>query len=685
MKSSLTASTLTVALLIVFSHICEAQSRLDSIENVLPQLSGLEKVDALNDLGFNYAFHSIKKARIYSYKGLAAAREANYPEGEVRALINVGYSHFDHNNIDSAVIYFEDAKIMATDASDNAGLANSLNALGIMMKNKGNYPQATKYYQECLETQTRINSLSGMASAYNNIGDVMRTVGNYDKAVEYFLKALEINKKRNDTRRIALILGSIALLYIDQQEEKLAMGYLQQMKELEGEMGYKRLASLHNSLGLVAVAEKDYKEAERQYNLAQGYIDSLGGSGFAIKHNLADLHRKTDQYPKALKLAKSVLAQKKEKSSMESVLMSIDLVADIYFDMQEYDKALATANEAYELADELQSIERQTKSASLIAECYAILGNYQKAWEYKKQLTAVRDSLFNAQKVEQQETLLALYKAEENEKTIALQKANLETQQANIALSNTKNNQLTMGVAGAGMLTIIFVIGFIKQRKSNKLLNLKNHEIATRDHEKDVLLKEIHHRVKNNLQIISSILNIQSRKLDDPKARKAVAEGRSRIKSMSLIHEKLYSNDQMSVINMKEYIEELSEYLFSTYKPSADITRSIETSDLKLDIDTAIPLGLILNELVSNSLKYAFKTNNNGQLKISLSQQHETYTLKVADTGSGLPDNYMKVKNMGLRLVNSLTEQLDGILDVKNENGAQFTLTFKPRNLALSN
>ncbi|MEP2772356.1 MAG: histidine kinase dimerization/phosphoacceptor domain -containing protein [Fulvivirga sp.] len=671
---------------IALTDITYAQSRLDSLEQQLPTLSGKEHVDVLNDLGFNYAFHSIQKAKHYAFKGLNEARNIDYKEGVIRALINVGYSHFDYNHLDSASYYFLEARKSAIKIDDQSGLANSLNALGTVMKSKGDYPEAVKYYKEALNTQEELNSVSGMASAYNNIGDVMRTVGNFDTAISYFLNALKLNRDQNDTRRIALNLINISWVYLDQQNEPMTKKYLAQLDEMKSELKLSNLASMHNMYGLVYVNEQNYDKAVEQFDLAIACNDSLGRNSLSILHNKADLYRRIKAYDKALNLSQDVLAQKLDIGrSQESILMSMDLISDIYFDMHRYDLALQNALKAYQLADSIKSRERQSKAADVIAQAYAQLGQYKAAWPYKEFQTTVRDSIYNAKKVEQQEAMLSLYEAEQNEKTIALQKANLEAQEASLALSKSKNNQLTLGVIATGLLVIIFITGFIKLRKSNKLLALKNQQIAARDHEKEVLLKEIHHRVKNNLQIISSILNIQSRKLDDPIAKKAVAEGRSRIKSMSLIHEKLYSNDQMSVINMKEYIEELSSYLFSTYKPAAEIKKSIETSDLKLDIDTAIPLGLILNELVSNSLKYAFNHTKDGELNISLSQDQETFTLKVADSGAGLPENYMKVKNMGLRLVNSLTEQLDGILDVKNENGAHFTLTFKTKSLAGTN
>lgn len=238
-----------------------------------------------------------------------------------------------------------------------------------------------------------------------------------------------------------------------------------------------------------------------------------------------------------------------------------------------------------------------------------------------------------------------------------------------------QQNQLYLWI-GSILILILFGTAFFyaKLKKAKVKIEEKNKE-------REVLLREIHHRVKNNLQIISSLLSLQSRKLEDSNARKAVNEGRSRIKSMSLIHEKLYGNNELSEINMKEYINELSAFLRNTYKPKSNITQHISADDMNLDIDTAIPLGLILNELISNSFKYAFSEHDEGEINISLEYSEDEYVLKVKDTGPGFPQNFESLKSMGMRLINSLSEQLDGVKSFENINGALFTLKFKTRSV----
>ncbi len=189
--------------------------------------------------------------------------------------------------------------------------------------------------------------------------------------------------------------------------------------------------------------------------------------------------------------------------------------------------------------------------------------------------------------------------------------------------------------------------------------------------EKEVLLKEIHHRVKNNLQIICSLLDLQAEYLTDPQALEVFQESQNRIQSMALIHEKLYQSEDLATINFADYIHELITNLWYSYEVYLDaVELKTDIEPVVLDIDTAIPCGLIVNELVSNSLKYAFPFGHRGELSIELHSVSENeFILIVSDTGIGLPKDldFQNTKSLGLQLVNSLTQQLNGTISLKRD------------------
>ncbi len=223
---------------------------------------------------------------------------------------------------------------------------------------------------------------------------------------------------------------------------------------------------------------------------------------------------------------------------------------------------------------------------------------------------------------------------------------------------------------------IIGIIGVSKDITQRKKAELKIKESLE---EKEVLLQEIHHRVKNNLQIISSLLNLQTHYVEGEETINVLKDSQNRVKSMAIVHEKLYQSPNLKDINFKEYIEDLISVLFYSYGiESENIKTLINLEDLKIDIDTAIPCGLIINELVTNSLKYAFP-NGKGILKVELTSKSDYTKLRVADNGIGLPpDIDLENSNtLGLKMVNSLVHQLEGTLNLNRTGGTEVVIKFK--------
>jgi PAS domain S-box-containing protein len=201
--------------------------------------------------------------------------------------------------------------------------------------------------------------------------------------------------------------------------------------------------------------------------------------------------------------------------------------------------------------------------------------------------------------------------------------------------------------------------------------------------EKEMLLKEIHHRVKNNLMIISSLLSLQSRYIKDENSKTIFIESQNRARSMALIHERLYQSTDLKDIDFGDYIQTLATDLYNTYVIDRNLIKmNIETDTVNLDIDTSIPLGLILNELVTNSLKHAFSPGEKGTIDIILKKQGDKYILEVKDNGKGLPKDmdYETAGSLGLSLITSLSEQIDADLNYVSHPGTLFRVIFNEKN-----
>lgn len=207
-------------------------------------------------------------------------------------------------------------------------------------------------------------------------------------------------------------------------------------------------------------------------------------------------------------------------------------------------------------------------------------------------------------------------------------------------------------------------------------------EVEQKVKEKETLLKEVHHRVKNNLQTVSSLLSLQARSMVDPEMKSMVKSSQNRVNSMAMLHEMLYMREDLSKIEYKSYVEELSEYLVKSIKGTDNrIKVAIDIIDINLGIDTAIPLGLLINEAITNSLKYGIKDNGEGEINITLKKEAENdYVLNIGDNGEGYSENItpQTTKSLGLKLIYNLTRQLKGsILKDATKKGTNYIIKFK--------
>ena len=273
-------------------------------------------------------------------------------------------------------------------------------------------------------------------------------------------------------------------------------------------------------------------------------------------------------------------------------------------------------------------------------------------------------------------------------------------------IKTKSNTQILILFTGLIFFSIIVFILYKSNQmkvKANLVLKDKNDEIektvtqlkttqvslAARNAENELLLKEIHHRVKNNLEVVSSLLALQSAQIDDPSVQSAMLASQNRVHSMGIIHQKLYQGENLAAIEMRDYFINLSDNILDSFNAEGHIKVECNMPKLVLDVDTAVSIGLITNELLTNSLKYAFTEKEKGAIKISLTEQDATansegvYLLKISDDGIGKPvDETAKGTGFGTQLVNLLTKQLDGKLTYEVNNGTIVTLIFKKPVLA---
>ncbi|MCA1762606.1 MAG: sensor histidine kinase, partial [Flavobacteriales bacterium] len=262
------------------------------------------------------------------------------------------------------------------------------------------------------------------------------------------------------------------------------------------------------------------------------------------------------------------------------------------------------------------------------------------------------------------------YESERKERQITELQLNAAEQELLAVSSRNQRNMLIFFAVLLILGGVVITYRYIVQQRVSGLLKQKNKTIEEALQERELLIKEIHHRVKNNLQIVSSLLSIQGREIKDQKAMEAVKESKDRVQSMALIHQYLYGDSNLKSIDMPEYISELSHKLFSAYRLDRDrVSIHVHSHPVFLDVDTAIPVGIILNELITNSLKYAFPDGVGGELHISLKEKDGRLNLRVRDTGVGFDTLENSEFSFGMKLLHAFEKKLAASITIKSENG----------------
>ncbi|MBN2486677.1 MAG: tetratricopeptide repeat protein [Bacteroidales bacterium] len=383
-----------------------------------------------------------------------------------------------------------------------------------------------------------------------------------------------------------------------------------------------------------------------------------------ILFSIADVYYYQGQHDSALHFFKESARVQADNKNLTYLQWSYLGIGKAYYKQGSYGQAekyllLSSGNNS-----KTENIEIISEASKLLSDIYYKKNNFKKAYEHYRIFKTASDELFSRDKIRQITQIELENEFEDREQQLRhIQEQEKLSYELRIRQNKLTRNFITGGLAMALTLLIFIYYGYRQKQKANQ--------------EKEILLKEIHHRVKNNLQIISSMLSLQGSYLSDQKIKDAVNESQGRVKSMALIHQMLYQNDRFSTIAIRDYIEQLVSSVSSSFNHEGIKTR-LDIVPVNMDIDTAIPLGLIINELLTNAHKYAFIHRNEGFIDIKLEKPNgNKFKLTIKDNGIGLPENYRLQKNnktLGLNMVNILVRQLKGELLIDTEKGTGFTI-----------
>lgn len=501
-----------------------------------------------------------------------------------------------------------------------------------------------------------------IAKANEEIGLKNRILGNKKEAFDASFKAAGIYKKLNRPKYLAASYTQIGSNYIIDKEYKLATDYLRNALEIYQNVAIDsfRQAMTHINLGEVYRLIERHDSASFHFRTALVLNRTLNNNtieGYALG-NLGMVHVAQDKLIHGIE-------------EMEKAILILEKLGDAY-SVSVYEAEIGNALLVQHKTEGLQRIEKALEIATtnalkeqirdfskMMVDFYQTTEDYEQALYYQQQYQVYQDSLVNKDNVQKIEQLKSQYELNKRETEISfLNRAGKEQQKVAYMLA-----------IGAGLFVLLSVLLYYNnrlKRKANSKLEEQKSVIKTREEEKGLLLRELNHRVKNNLQMVSSLMNLQLHQLKDHPSAEVIRSGKFRVEAMSLIHQKLYSEDHTTQIAIKEYIEELSQNLVYSYNQKVELVLKIEP--LQLAIDLAIPIGLIINELVTNALKYAFENVTEPSLELSLYKESSTMYLNVKDNGTGmLTEGHDKA--FGLKLVRSLIDQIDGEINSVNNEG----------------
>jgi len=514
----------------------------------------------------------------------------------------------------------------------------------------------------------------------------------YDKQVEIRKQKRELGLKNNI---------SFYDIYSNLGLHRQAMkDYIMENKNTVEENDYYGLANYHNSIGNYLLLDKTTSTALTNFSKAKGYIEVYLNDMSSVKTeseiingnllkgiidgNIGKCYVQMGQFDKAIPYLETSISTIEENNigrTSTEVNENVLALAECHLRMDR----LKIAKDYLDIDLELSKTNHIIKKNRLYAAYYDRIGDYKNQALYLKKNVRIQDSLeVNESSIKRQQiaAIIAEENLEDSRRMINLQKLEMEQTRSDMAEMDERTNLVFISLIFTLLGFAGLVFAYLKSIKNQRLIAEQKHIIENALVEKDSLLKEIHHRVKNNLQMVSSLLSLQTKNTRSKAAIEALEEGKSRVKAMALIHQKLYQNDDLSVIEMQGYIESLVNSVQSVFKKGGhNINITIDAEGVELDIDRAIPFGLILNELVSNSFKYAFpEDKENGKIYIHLRKNGDQGFFEYTDNGIGLPEDSEERANssMGIRLMNRLVNQLQSTLNIdKTTEGVRFWFNFK--------
>lgn len=508
----------------------------------------------------------------------------------------------------------------------------------------GNYKEALNYGLMALKSALSVGDTSMSLCEINNyIGNTLDRLKENKKAIGYYQAALKIAENNNENNAVLEVMANIVKSYVQLEKPAEALAFMKalpkRLLEPRSEESY-----IYTPLSYLIIYN-----ALKEYAEAQSYCNRI--------LLLIKVHRPSD----------------KMLHNFYRILIGHYLASKQYSSAGRY---IGTIDS---LSRKIGDPNRVKEDFYLKFRLDTVRGHYRSAVENLLKYQALNDSLFNETESRQIKQLEVEYETKKNENEITVLNQKNQLQQIRLDRADLVRDCTIGGIVLLFIIMGLLYMQYRRKQQTNEVILHKNEQLQHFLAEKEWLVKEIHHRVKNNFHIVASLLEIQSSYLKNNEALSAIKESQHRIHSMSIIHQKLYQSENLSTIRMPEYIYELVEYLRESYSIRGNIGFSLQIENIELNHASAITLGLILNEAITNAIKYAFTNTEDGKIAVSLTHISDSQILlSIADNGRGLPANFDSRigASMGMELLQGLTDDLGGSISIETNEGTHIKVIF---------
>ncbi|MEM6271000.1 MAG: tetratricopeptide repeat protein [Bacteroidota bacterium] len=609
-------------------------------------------VNALIDEALTYSYTIPDSTILLTDSALGLAYVLKHDFGKMKCLSLLGMMYTGNSEFSRARDTLQKGLAIAKKINSKRGIATTSGRLGLVYQQMGYYREALKFHRVAVKLYEEQGTKNGIPVAYNNIAIVYNYLGDSAAAMHSYRKALAHAEAIGKTRLIIKTNTNISYLYNKRRLLDSALVYQQKALDTAQAHGF-LLEEAH-----VRSAISQTMRLKKQFNSAMHELEQV--MPIFQKLNIPYRVAATHVYMGHIKLL-----QNRPRSAVTDLQEAVRIAEDI--NAQEIKKSAL-----FHLSDAYQRTGR-TQAALDAFRAYHDIESQLENEEIRAELEQVKTKF----QVERKDKELAQLTLRLEQERFAYEEQQITLAKRELELNRSRNRAgLFVGLGiGLALIVVFLLVKFRDNRRHTALLQDKQALTATSLAEKEMLLDEIHHRVKNNLQLVFNMLDLQSRSLADQNAQKALKDSMHRVSTMALLHQKLYQEDLVGGVRMPDYVDQLLHSLYLSYRDQEhEVAVEVDVQDMVLDIDTTIPLGLIINELVTNSFKYAFRDRVSGHLRVGLHQGEGNLLLEVRDNGPGMPEAALKKGNFGMRMVRSLARQVKAQMEVQNDRGTTVRL-----------